>query len=87
MVSAVVCRRVESLSSRLFIPPPMLASPGGEPFTSDEWLYEIKLTDTGKPGTDCTNWYPEIGDVLAALPGGQHVIDGEACVLDHPHWP
>lgn len=29
-----------------------------------------------------SHWYPEVADVLATLPGGPHVIDGEACVLD-----
>jgi bifunctional non-homologous end joining protein LigD len=35
-----------------------------------------------KSGADCTRWFPEIADLLAVLPGGPHVIDGEACVLD-----
>jgi bifunctional non-homologous end joining protein LigD len=35
-----------------------------------------------KSGVDCTAWFPEIADVLPVLPGGPHVIDGEACVLD-----
>jgi bifunctional non-homologous end joining protein LigD len=34
-----------------------------------------------KSGADCTAWFPEIVEALAALPGGPHVIDGEACVL------
>jgi bifunctional non-homologous end joining protein LigD len=74
----------------------MLASPGGTPFSSPDWLYEIKfdgyrclaLVDAGqvqlrtKSGTDCTAWYPEVAEALATLPGGPHVIDAEACVLD-----
>jgi bifunctional non-homologous end joining protein LigD len=78
------------------IPAPMLASPGGKPFTSPDWLYEIKfdgyrcLARAGngpielrtKNGTDCTAWYPEVATALAELPGGPHVIDGEVCVLD-----
>lgn len=32
-------------------------------------------------GADCTRWYPEVAAGLATL-RGQHLIDGEACVLD-----
>lgn len=75
----------------------MLATPGGKPFTSPDWLYEIKfdgyrcLARAGaaepvelrtKSGADCTKWYPEAAETLARLPGGPHVIDGEICVLD-----
>lgn len=35
-----------------------------------------------KRGVDCTKWFPEVAQLLAELPGGPHVIDGEACVLD-----
>jgi bifunctional non-homologous end joining protein LigD len=35
-----------------------------------------------KSGADCTAWFPEIAQALADLPGGPHVLDGEACVLD-----
>jgi bifunctional non-homologous end joining protein LigD len=81
----------------LAIPAPMLASEGGKPFTSADWIYEIKYDGYrctarcggGQPvelrtksGVDCTKWFPEITDLLAVLPGGPHVIDGEACVLD-----
>jgi ATP-dependent DNA ligase len=34
-----------------------------------------------KSGANCTKWYPEIVRGLACLPGGPHVIDGEAAVL------
>lgn len=74
----------------------MLATPGGAPFTSPEWLYEIKfdgyrcLARAGgeptelhtKNGNDCTAWYPEVAMALAKVGGGPHVLDGEACVLD-----
>jgi bifunctional non-homologous end joining protein LigD len=67
-----------------------------KPFTDPDWLYEIKfdgyrtLAGIGpdgvhlrtKNGKDCTRWYPEVAEELAKLPGGPHVIDGEACVLD-----
>lgn len=75
----------------------MLASPGRKPFTSPDWLYEIKfdgyrcLARAGgaepvelrtKSGADCTRWYPEVAEALARVAGGPHVIDGEVCVLD-----
>jgi bifunctional non-homologous end joining protein LigD len=74
----------------------MLATPGGKPFTSPEWLYELKFDGyrcltrvedgrvqlTTKAGTDCTGWYPEVAQALSKLTGGPHVIDAEACVLD-----
>jgi bifunctional non-homologous end joining protein LigD len=77
-------------------PMPMLATPGSKPFTSPDWIFEIKwdgyrcmvLVDHGevrmrsKNGADCTGWYPEVARSLASLPGGPHLIDGEACVLD-----
>lgn len=58
------------------IPAPMLASAGGKPFTSDEWLYEIKFDGyrclarvqdgvvqlRTKSGADCTKWYPEVAE-------------------------
>lgn len=92
------------------IPPPMLAPAKlAKPFTSTDWLYELKFDgyrclasierDDGtdhtvdaaalvtrvqlrtKTGADCTAWFLEIVQALATLPGGPHVIDGEACVL------
>lgn len=74
----------------------MLATPGGKPFTSADWLYELKFDGyrclarvqdgkvelRTKAGNDCTAWYPEVAQTLATLPGGPHVIDAEACVLD-----
>ena len=81
----------------LTIPAPMRATEGGKPFTDPDWIYELKydgyrcLARAGgdqpvelrtKSGVDCTAWFPEIVDLLAVLPGGPHVIDAEACVLD-----
>jgi ATP-dependent DNA ligase len=56
------------------IPAPMRASAGGKPFTSPDWLYEIKfdgyrcMARAGggpvelrtKSGANCTAWYPEV---------------------------
>jgi bifunctional non-homologous end joining protein LigD len=79
------------------MPAPMRATEGGKPFTDPAWIYEVKYdgyrcmarAGGGEPtelrtktGVDCTAWFPEIADLLAVLPGGPHVIDGEACVLD-----
>lgn len=96
----------------IHIPAPMHAPEQlFKPFTSDEWIYELKFdgyrcmagternvtpietrlqlaTESAlrvrlltKSGRDCSEWFPEIGEALALLPGGPHVIDGEACVL------
>lgn len=78
------------------IPAPMLATPGGKPFSSPDWLYEIKYDGyrclarvadglvelRTKSGLECTGWFPELTRALAVVPGGPHVIDGEVCVLD-----
>lgn len=67
-----------------------------KPFTSADWLYEIKFDgyrmlasiDAGevrlrfKGGKDVTKAFPEIRRALAVVPGGPHIIDGEACALD-----
>ena len=67
-----------------------------QPFSSDEWHFEIKMdgyrcmagADAGearlatKSGADCTQWFAEVTEAIARLPGGPHIIDGEACVLD-----
>jgi bifunctional non-homologous end joining protein LigD len=84
------------MTPAMTIPAPMLATAGGKPFSSPDWLYEIKfdgyrcMAGIGsgvaelrtKNGTACTHWYPDIAQGLSKLPGGPHLIDGEACVLD-----
>jgi bifunctional non-homologous end joining protein LigD len=79
------------------IPAPMHATEGGRPFTDPDWIYEVKydgyrcLARCGggeptelrtKSGANCTKWFPEVANLLATLPGGPHIIDGEVCVLD-----
>jgi bifunctional non-homologous end joining protein LigD len=78
------------------IPAPMRATPGGKPFSSADWIFEIKYDgyrcmariDKGsvelrtKNGAECTTWYPEVAQLLGSLAGGPHVIDGEATILD-----
>jgi bifunctional non-homologous end joining protein LigD len=76
---------------------PMLATDEKrQPFTSPDWVFEIKFdgyrmlagVDHGqvelryKGGGIVTAAFPEICQALARLPGGPHVLDGEACVLD-----
>jgi bifunctional non-homologous end joining protein LigD len=34
-----------------------------------------------KNGVDCSTWFPEVTEALAALPRGAHILDGEAAVL------
>lgn len=74
----------------------MLASERRTPFTHEDFVYEIKYdgwrclsgADRGRVelrtrnGANCSKWFPEISQVLAALKGGPHVLDGEAAVLD-----
>lgn len=80
----------------MIIPAPMLLEERRIPFGEPGWIYEIKFdgyrllagVDGGsvqlvtKNGADATKWFPEICAGLATLPGGPHVLDGEACVLD-----
>ena len=96
MAALTYTKRMRATHPSVTIPAPMLASPGGKPFTSDDWLYEVKFdgyrclakADSGrvelrtKSGMECTTWYPELARALAVLPDGPHVIDGEVCVLD-----
>lgn len=80
------------------IPAPMRASQGGKPFTSDDWIYELKYDgyrcmaqaggDAGavelrtKQGVECSAWFPEVATLLGELKDGPHIIDGEIVVLD-----
>ena len=74
---------------------PMLLTDRRPPVPAPGWLYELKhdgyrmlaRVDGGlvqlrtRNGADCTRWYPEVVRGLASL-AGQHILDGEACVLD-----
>jgi bifunctional non-homologous end joining protein LigD len=73
----------------------------GAPFTKAGWLFEIKFdgyrllagrqanetTLYSRSGQDLTATFPEIADVLQALPFDQLVIDGEAVVHDEEGRP
>jgi bifunctional non-homologous end joining protein LigD len=76
---------------------PMLAPERSyPPFTDPDWLLEIKWDgyrmlasiDHGaaelrtKGGAFCSSWFPEVASQLALLPGGPHILDGEAVHLD-----
>lgn len=74
---------------------PMLLTDRRPPPPASGWLYELKhdgdrvlaRVDGGevqlrtRNGAYCPSWYPEVVRGLASL-AGQHILDGEACVLD-----
>ena len=79
----------------------MLAETANEPFSSPDWLYELKYdgyrlvagrAEDGKArlryrnGLDVTAIFPEIARALRALPYGL-VLDGEVVVLDENGHP
>lgn len=75
---------------------PMLVDERAFDLNQPDWVYELKYDgyrclalvdgDTvglrGKTGSNMTAWFPEVCKGLAGLRGGQHIIDGEVCVLD-----
>ena len=79
---------------------PMLATPG-EPFTRDDWVFEIKYDGyrllAGKEDGqvklisrnqhDFTGVFPEIAEVLSALPYEHFLLDGEVVVHDAEGLP
>lgn len=74
---------------------PMLPTERRLPFSDPDWAFELKYdgyrllagVDGGKvelrtkSGADATKWFPETVRALSGL-RGQHVLDGEVCVLD-----
>ena len=79
---------------------PMLATPG-EPFSHPEWVFEIKYDGyrllggrehgdvrlISRNGNDFTGVFPEIAEVLAALPYDNFLLDGEVVVHDAEGLP
>jgi bifunctional non-homologous end joining protein LigD len=75
---------------------PMLATIGQGPFSSPEWLFEIKwdgvralawleagqLTLRARHGADISNRYPELASLPAAFTSPQAILDGEIVALD-----
>lgn len=66
-------------------------------FDDPSWTYELTydgyllmawVGETGPPrlktrnGGDAAKWFPEVLKELEELPPGDHVLDGEVCVLD-----
>ena len=76
--------------------PMLLDNKERAPFDDPAWLFEIKIDGyrvlaevaggqaalRTRNGADCTEWFPEVAGGLRSLPGGPHVLDGEAAVLD-----
>ena len=74
---------------------PMLATPG-KPFSDPKWVFELKydgyrlfaekrggeVTLYSRAGNDFTTTFPEIVEIVAALPFSQLIVDGEVVVLD-----
>ncbi|HLA76067.1 MAG TPA: DNA ligase D [Vicinamibacteria bacterium] len=79
----------------------MLAEHAEAPFSSPEWLFEIKYDGfrvlgaregsearlVYRRGNPATHVFPEIARALRALPVGDLVVDGEAVVLDDDGRP
>lgn len=79
----------------------MLARAADEPFTDDDWLFEVKydgyrlvaskqgrtVSLRYRSGLDATAIFPEIASALRRLPFEQFVIDGEVVVLDDDGAP
>ncbi len=82
-------------------PSPMLASPGGAPFSHPDWLFEIKydgirvvarrhddaVTLLGRKGDDITRRYPEIAHALSKTAPRRFLIDGEIVAMDEAGRP
>jgi bifunctional non-homologous end joining protein LigD len=79
---------------------PMLATPG-KPFSHPKWVFELKYDGYrlfaekhagdvklySRAGNDFTVTFPEIADIVAALPFPQVIIDAEVVVLDERGLP
>jgi bifunctional non-homologous end joining protein LigD len=79
----------------------MLAEPRDDAFTSDDWLFELKLdgyrllaSKRGRDvllltrnGLDYTDAFPEIARAVKALPYDACILDGEVVVMDDEGKP
>ncbi len=82
-------------------PSPMLASPGGAPFSDPDWLFEIKydgirvlarkrdetVTLLGRKGDDISRRYPEIVHALSKTAPSEFLIDGEIVAMEESGRP
>ena len=80
---------------------PMLAGTRDQPFSSDDWIFELKYDgfrlllgrDGDRPelrfrgGRDVTAVFPDVARALVALPFGHLVLDGEVVVPDDEGRP
>jgi bifunctional non-homologous end joining protein LigD len=80
---------------------PMLATLTDHPFSSDEWLYEIKwdgyravafidgndIQLVSRNGNELTSLYPELHKLPSQIDGRQIVVDGEIVALDDQGRP
>ena len=79
---------------------PMLAKPG-QPFSHEDWVYELKYDGyrllackeadgvqlRSRAGHDLTHLFPEVADVVGALPCERFALDGEVIVADEQGLP
>jgi bifunctional non-homologous end joining protein LigD len=79
---------------------PMLATPG-KAFTKKDWIFELKydgyrlfaekhdgrVTLYSRAGNDLTQTFPDVVEIVAALPYERFVIDGEVIVNDERGLP
>jgi bifunctional non-homologous end joining protein LigD len=79
---------------------PMLATPG-KPFSDPKWIFELKYDGYrlfaekragevklySRAGNDFTATFPEIAEIVAALPFPKLIIDAEVVVLDNRGLP
>jgi bifunctional non-homologous end joining protein LigD len=79
---------------------PMLATPG-KAFTSKDWVFELKydgyrlfaekhdgrVTLYSRAGNDLTQTFPDVAEIVAALPYASFVVDGEVIVNDERGLP
>jgi len=99
---AARCRKAGAKRSHVALTAvkPMLAT-AGKPFSADDWVFEIKYDGyrllAGKENgdvrllsrnhNDFTRVFPEIAEVLSALPYDDFLLDGEAVVHDAEGLP
>jgi bifunctional non-homologous end joining protein LigD len=89
--AGAVASRVDPRAVKL-----MLAESRDEPFTSDDWLFELKLDGyrllaakrgndvvlLTRNGLDYTDVFPEVVRAMKALPHDACILDGEVVVMD-----
>lgn len=80
---------------------PMLATGGGTPFDSPDWLFEVKWDGVrtlafiegehvrlvSRRGRDVTTQYPDLGYLAAQLSARNGLVDGEIVALDEAGRP